>query len=134
MALKTVETKKSVTEFVNSIKDESQRKDAKFLVKLISKITGKKPKIWGTIIGFGKYKYHRKNSKEEFEWFNVGFAPRKDRLTLYLTCYLENEPLIKKLGKCKHGKGCLHIKMLEDVDLDILKKLITKHKDGMWYS
>ena len=134
MALKTVETKKSVTEFVNSIKDESQRKDAKFLVKLISKITGKKPKIWGTIIGFGKYKYHRKNSKEEFEWFNVGFAPRKDRLTLYLTCYLENEPLIKKLGKCKHGKGCLHIKKLEDVDLDILKKLITKHKDGMWYS
>ena len=134
MGLKTVETNKSVTEFVNSIRDEAQRKDAKFLVKLISKITGKKPKIWGTIIGFGKYKYHRKNSKEEFEWFNVGFAPRKDRLTLYLTCYLENEPLIKKLGKCKHGKGCLHIKKLEDVNMDVLKELIKKYKDGMWYS
>ena len=85
------------------------------------------------MIGFGKYKYTRKGKKEELEWFNVGFAPRKGRLTIYLTCYLENEPLIKKLGKVTHGKGCLHIKKLVDVDMDILKKLITKYKDHTWY-
>jgi len=88
MALKTTETKKSVIACINSIKNETIRKDAKYLLSLIKEITKQKPKIWGDnfMIGFGKYKYHRKNSKEEFEWFNIGFAPRKDKLTLYLTC------------------------------------------------
>ena len=136
MALKTVETQKSVTAFVDSIQNESKRKDTKALISLIKKITNKSPKIWGDnfIIGFGKYKYHRKNNKEEFEWFNVGFAPRKTNITLYLTCYLDKEPLVQKLGKCKIGKGCLYINKLDDIDLNVLKKLITKYKNGQWYS
>ncbi len=135
MTLKTTPTNKSVSKLINSIENERIKKDAKQLLKIITDITGKKPRIWGDnfIIGFGKYKYKRKGSKQEYEWFNVGFAPRKDKLTLYLTCYLEKEPLIKKLGKCTHGKGCLHIKKLEDVDMTILKKLITKYKDGSWF-
>jgi hypothetical protein len=137
MALKTVETNKSVTNFINSIEDESKRVDSKKLVRLIGKITGKKPKIWGDnfMIGFGKYKYKRKGGKEEFEWFNVGFAPRKGNITIYLTCYLEKEKaLLDKLGKYKTGKGCLYIKKLDDVDLKVLEKMIRKNKDNRWYS
>jgi hypothetical protein len=134
MVLKTIETKKSVTEFVNSISDESKKKDTKAIISLIKKITGKQPKLWGTIIGFGKYKYNRKNSKEELEWFNIGVAPRKANISIYLTCYLENEPLIKKLGKIKSGKGCLYINKLDDIDLNIFKKLIIKYKNHKWYS
>jgi hypothetical protein len=135
MALKTTETNKSVPAFIKSIKDETIKEDSKKLVKIFQTITGKKPKIWGdnNMIGFGKYKYKRKNSKEEFEYFNAGFAPRKNNITIYLTCYLEKEPLIKKLGKIKHGKGCLYIKKLDDVDMDVLKKLIKKYKDGKWF-
>ena len=135
MALATVETKKSVTAYINSIENEIKRNDAKVLLKLIQKITGKKPKIWGdnSIIGFGKYKYTRKGKKEELEWFNVGFAPRKANTTIYLTYYLEKEEaLLKKLGKCTWGKGCLYIKKLEDIDLKILEKLIAKSKDAQW--
>ena len=134
MVLKTVETKKSVTKYINSIKEDSKRKDIETLVSLINKITGKKPKLWGTIIGFGKYNYRRKNSKEDLEWFNIGLASRKANITLYLTCYLEKEPLVKKLGKVKLGKGCIYINKLEDVDLNVLKKLITKYKSHEWYS
>lgn len=136
MALKTVETTKSVTKFIDSIKDEDKKKDSKKLVALIRKVTGKKPKIWGDnfIVGFGKYKYKRKGGKEEFEWFNVGFAPRKANITLYLTCYLETEKdLLNKLGKHKAGKGCLYIKKLEDIDLKVLEKLIKKNKDNKWF-
>ncbi len=135
MTLKTVPTKKSVSALVNAIEDDAKRKDTKELIALMKKITGKRPVIWGDnfIIGFGTYKYKRKHSKEELEWFNVGFAPRKTNITLYVTCYLEKEPLIKKLGKCKHGKGCLYIKKLEDIDLEVLKKLIAKYKDAAWY-
>jgi hypothetical protein len=137
MALATVETNKSVSKFIESIKDDGKRKDCKKLVKLIQKITGKKPKIWGDnfMIGFGKYKYKRKGGKEEFEWFNVGFAPRKSNITIYLTCYLEKEkPLLKKLGKYTAGKGCLYIKKLDDVDLNVLERMIRKNKDNKWFS
>ena len=135
MALATVETDKSVSKFVNSIEDEQKRKDAKVLVKLFAKATGKKAKIWGDnfMIGFGKYKYKRKGGNEEFEWFNAGFAPRKSNITLYLTCDISKEKeFLKKLGKCKHGKGCLYIKKLDDIDLDVLEKMVKRNKDNKW--
>jgi len=136
MPLATVETNKSVKELINSIENDQKREDIKQLVKIFQEITGKKPKIWGDnhMIGFGKYKYKRKGGKEEFEWFNAGFAPRKSNITIYLTCYLEKEPLVKQLGKYKAGKGCLYIKRLSDIDMSVLKKMITKYKDVQWHS
>ena len=134
--LATVETSKSVKALVDSIEDESKRRDVKLLLSIFKKITGKNPKIWGdnNMIGFGKYKYKRKGGKDEFEWFNCGFAPRKSNITIYLTCYLEKEEkLLKKLGKCKWGKGCLYIKKLDDINLDVLKKLIEKNKGNKWF-
>lgn len=135
MSLKTVPTTKSVRALISSLKNEQRKKDAKALLKMISRITGKKGVVWGDnfIIGFGKYKYKRKGKKEELEWFNVGMAPRKDKITLYLTCYLDKEPMIAKLGKCTHGKGCLHIKRLSDIDMDVLGALVEKYKDESWY-
>lgn len=134
--LATVETNKSVKDFINSIQNERKREDSKKLVKIMQEITGEKPKIWGDnyIIGFGKYKYKRKSGKEEYEWFNVGFAPRKNNLTLYVTYDVSSEKaLLKKLGKCKWGKGCLYINRLDDVDLEALKEIITKSKDSSWF-
>ena len=32
---------------------------------------------------------------------------------------------MKKLGKYKTGKSCLYINRLDDVDLDVLRELIT---------
>jgi hypothetical protein len=134
LGLATVETELSVTESINSIDNVDRRKDAQAVLALMKKVTGKKPKIWGNnfMIGFGKYKYKRKGKKEEFEWFNIGFAPRKDKITLYLTCYLDTEPLVEQLGACTYGKGCLHIKKLADINMVILEKLIEKYKDQRW--
>jgi hypothetical protein len=36
-----------------------------------------------------------------------------------------DEDLLKKLGKCTTGKGCLYIKKLADVDKKVLKEIIT---------
>ena len=38
----------------------------------------------------------------------------------------ESESLLAKLGKFKTGKGCLYIKKLDDVEIPVLKKLISK--------
>jgi hypothetical protein len=39
---------------------------------------------------------------------------------------LEKEELLNDLGPHKKGRGCLYIKKLADVDLEIVKQLITK--------
>jgi len=135
--LVTQVTDKNVDEFIDSIEKPSKREDSKVLKKLMEEATGEPAKIWGDnfIIGFGNYRYRRKGKKEEYEWFNMGFAPRKTRLTLYLTMDIsKEEELLSKLGKCKWGKGCLHINKLADVDLKVLKTLINKRKTGQWHS
>ncbi|MCT4629841.1 DUF1801 domain-containing protein, partial [Winogradskyella sp.] len=107
-ALATQETNKNVSDYIESIENDTKRNDSKTLIKIMSEITGYEPKIWGDyfIIGFGKYKYKRKNGKEEYEWFNVGFAPRKSKMTIYLTFDISKEQeLTSQLGKCKWGKG-----------------------------
>jgi len=138
--LVTKETKRSVQAFINSIESESKKADSNVLLKLIEEVSGKKGKIWGNekvpdfLIGFGNYEYQRKGGKETFEWFNLGFAPRKTKLTVYLNFDIsKEEKLCKQLGKCKWGKGCLYINKLADVDLKVLKKLIAKSKNAKWH-
>ena len=133
--LATTVTTKSVSKLINSISDEGKRADAKALVKLLKDVTKKTPKVWGDnfLIGFGAYTYKRKGSNEEFEWFNVGFAPRKNNITIYVAYDLSKEKaLLKKLGPHKIGKGCLYIKRLSDVDMSVLKKIIAKSKNAAW--
>lgn len=138
--LATQPSKRSATAFIDRIDSAQKREDGHTLLKLISEITGQEPVVWGNekapdfIIGFGKYTYTRKGGKEEFEWFNIGFAPRKSKLTLYVTFDLsQQEELLAKLGKCSFGKGCLYINKLADVDLQVLSKIISKSKDARWH-
>ena len=52
---------------------------------------------------------------------------------MYLTFNISlQEDLLKKLGKCKWGKGCLYINKLADIDLEVLKQLIEKSKEAKW--
>lgn len=55
----------------------------------------------------------------------VGFANRKQDLTLYLSNSISDNPLLEELGKHKTSKACLYINKLEDIDIDILKEIIT---------
>ena len=123
--------------FLSNIPEGNIKKDSIIILELIKEVTNKSPKIWGdnSIIGFGNYSYFRKNNKTEFKWFNIGFAPRKNKITLYLTCDLTiREAFLKKMGKCKWGKGCLHINKLDDIDLKMLKQLVIEVKDNSYYS
>ena len=117
------------------IENGQKREDSERLLKLFEEVTGEEAKVWGDnfIIGFGKYTYTRKGSKEELEWFPVGFAPRKSNLTIYLTYDVSKQKeTLYRLGKCRYGKGCLYINKLADVDLDVLGELIQKSKDSRW--
>src|SRR5262245_5470190 len=122
--LKTQKTEASVTDFLDAIKDETQRADSKKLVAMMQKATGDKPKMWGpAIIGFGNT-HLTYESGRELDWFKIGFSPRKAALTLYGVKNAKTGTMLRSLGKYTEGKGCLYIKKLSDVDTDVLKKMM----------
>ncbi len=123
---KTKPTAKSVPEFLNQIADPKRREDCLAIAEIMERLSGSQPKMWGdSIVGFGDYRYKYASGREG-DWFLVGFAPRKQNLSIYIMGYLEfYSDILEGLGKFKHGKGCLYIKKLEDIDLEVLETLIT---------
>jgi len=125
--LKTKLNEASVEDFIDTIESETMRDDCRQIIKLMQKATDAAPKMWGgNIVGFGlrELKYE---SGRELDWFIVGFSPRKQNLTLYALCsWLEFPDLLSKLGKHKLGKSCLYVKNLNDIDFEVLEKLINQ--------
>ncbi|HTK38097.1 MAG TPA: DUF1801 domain-containing protein [Pyrinomonadaceae bacterium] len=124
--LKTKETNASVEDFLNGISDAEKRDDAFAVCEMMKRSSGDTPKMWGSsIVGFGST-FLKYASGRELDWMRIGFSPRKASLTLYLTDGIARHPeLLEKLGKHKTGVGCLYIKALSDIDLEVLEKLIT---------
>lgn len=124
--IKTKPTDASVEDFLSGITDEKAREDCKKIAAMMEKATLSQPKIWGeSIVGFGN-RHIKSASGREVDWFEVGFSPRKQNLTLYLNIGEGwDEKLLSKLGKHKVGMGCLYFKRLSDVDETVLEKLIT---------
>ncbi len=125
--IKTKQTSEDVDQFINSIPDEQKRKDSRLLINLMEKATNEKPRMWGSsMIGFGNLRYKSPASGREVEWFIIGFAPRKNNFSLHLVFDIkQHADELKKLGKHKSGMGCLYINKLDDVDMNVLEKLIN---------
>lgn len=130
--LKTKQTQESVTDFIHSFADTEQKKqDSYELLQLMQDFTGFEPKMWGpTMIGFGEYHYKSERSRQEGDWFLVGFSPRKAAISLYVySGCTEHEHLLKNLGKFKMGKACIYIKKLSDINQEVLKKIMKETID-----
>jgi hypothetical protein len=124
--LKTRPNDKSVTQFLESLENETRKADAFTLLALFEKVTQREAVMWGdSIVGFGSYEYT--NSTGTYDWLMTGFAPRKQNSTLYVMQgfgdYAED---LKRLGKVKTAKSCLYITNLAKIDLDELEKFLTK--------
>lgn len=122
---KTTETETSIIDFINTfVEDEAKKKDAFELVKIMQNVTGFEPKMWGpSIIGFGSYHY-KYASGHEGDAPLAGFSPRKTAISLYVYLSDENrEDLLLKLGKHRAAKGCIYIKKLSDINVEILKEM-----------
>ncbi|MQM25541.1 DUF1801 domain-containing protein [Glycomyces albidus] len=115
-----------------------RRADAARLLQIMQEVTGEEPALWpGSIIGFGTYHYRYATGREG-DTVKVGFAPRASALVLYglIRRYgtgtedFEHRDLFERLGTYSTGKGCLYIKYLDDVDLDVLKTLVRLAHDA----
>jgi hypothetical protein len=125
---KTTENLLSVDAFINAVKDETKRKDCLSLIELIKKQTALEPKMWGpSIVGFGSHHYKYESGREG-DSPNVAFSPRASSIAIYLSgSFKDRETLLKKFGKHKTDKGCVHIKTLADIDLTVLTQMIANH-------
>lgn len=124
---KTIETQTNVVDFLNVfVKEETKKKDAFELIRMMQEITGFEPKMWGpSIIGFGSYHYKYASGHEGYAPL-VAFSPRKAAISLYSYLAPEHrEALLSKFGKHKSGKGCIYIQKIADIDVEVLKKMIA---------
>lgn len=115
-------TQSNISDYLHTI-EPKRKEDINTLLTIFHDITNLEPKLWGSIVGYGNLHYVYE-SKREGNMPIIGFANRKQALTLYLSYSISDNPLLQSLGKHKVSKSCLYINKLADIDIDILKRII----------
>ncbi|WP_316845647.1 DUF1801 domain-containing protein [Pedobacter psychrodurus] len=123
---KTTENDLSVSDFINTVTDETKRKDCFELSAMITGKTGFTAKMWGTaIVGFGSYHYKYESGREGDAPL-VGFSPRQNAIALYFSSqFKDRDALLAKFGKHKTAKACVYVKKLSDIDVEVLKEMVV---------
>lgn len=125
--LKTKPNDKNVEEFLQKVENPRKRNDSFEILNLMREVTQEEPIMWGdSIVGFGNYHYKYASGREG-DWFQIGFSPRKQSLTIYIVPEIERfEEILNRLGKFRTGKSCLYINKLQDINILTLKELMEK--------
>lgn len=120
------ESSGSVDAFVSELASDVRRAEAERLLALMTTITGEEPRMWGSsIIGFGAYHYRYATGREG-DAPAAAFSPRKAATTIYLADGVDaHTEQLAALGAHTTGVGCLYIKKLEAVDLDVLTHIVA---------
>lgn len=120
---------KTVDELINKLA-EPRRSEMLTLHKFIQETVPSLPiGLYGAIIGYGNYHYKSKSGREG-DWMIIGLASQKNYISLYICSLEDGEYLAEKhkdeLPKTSIGKSCIRFKKLEDLDMQVLKKLLLK--------
>jgi hypothetical protein len=122
---KTNATAADVSKFIDKISDERKRDDSYQIINLMKEASGFGPVMWGpSIVGFGSHHY-KYESGHEGDMPMAGFSPRKTSMVLYVSLGEKREEFLRKFGKYKPSKGCVYFNKLEDVDVNVLKKMVA---------
>ena len=132
--IKTKPAGTDLNQFLLSVEPEKRRQDSIELKKLFDSVLSEKATLWNNnMIGYGTYYYKSKRSRQEGDWPLTAFSPRKQYIAVYIMSGVNNyADLLKKLGKFKVSSGsCLYINKLEDIDPEILRKIIKSSVEDM---
>lgn len=127
-----------VTAHLDSVQSPVRRRDADTLIELMQRVTGQEPRMWASIVGFGEYHYRYATGREG-DAPAAGFAPRKAATTVYVLDGVDAyRDLLDRLGPHTTGVGCIYIKDLGKVDLDVLEAIVGRSYErltaGVWPS
>jgi hypothetical protein len=126
--IKTKPSDSDIDSFLLSVEPEKKRLDSIEFKKLFDSAVKEKAVLWNNnMIGYGSYHYKSERSRQEGDWPLTGFSPRKQYIAVYIMPGVNNyKDLLSKLGKYKISSGsCIYINKIEDINRDILKKIIT---------
>lgn len=132
--IKTKPQDLDIDTFLNSIEPEKKRSDSIELKKLFDSVVEEKPTLWNNnMIGYGTYHYKSDRSSQEGDWPLTAFSPRKQYLAIYIMSGVgKYKELLDKLGKHKVSSGsCIYVNKLDDINTDVLKKIITASVSDM---
>lgn len=127
-APKTRPTDADVGEFLERATPAKRREDGIALAAIFREETGADPVMWGpSIVGYGSYRHvSPANPRTRGDWPKTGFSPRRSSLSIYgLKDLPEGADLLPRLGEFSEGAGCVYVKRLEDIDLEVLRRLIA---------
>lgn len=90
---------------------------------------GLKPNFLYNMLGYGEFDYIN-YKKENIKWPIVALASQKNYISLYVCAVVGGQYLAEKykadLGKVSVGKSCIRFKRLEELNIDVVKKLIVE--------
>ena len=82
--------------------------------------------MWGTIVGFGHYHYEYASGREG-DAAAAGFSARKAATTVYVVDGVgAHAELLERLGSHTTGVGCIYMKDLDTVDLNVLETIVSR--------
>ena len=112
--------------FVASVTRPGRRRDAETLLSLLARATDEQPRMFGTsIVGFGEYRYAYPSGRTGYAPA-AGFAPRAAASVVYLPDGVDaHAEALDRLGPHSTGVGCLYLKDLATVDLDVLAEVVA---------
>ncbi|MBW4709803.1 DUF1801 domain-containing protein [Roseobacter sp. YSTF-M11] len=127
-----MDTTEEVTAFLDSVAPERRHREAAQLDRMFRQVTGWRPRLWRSgILGYGSYDYTYASGRSGTH-LATGFSPRKAKLSVYIMPgYTDFGHILADLGKHSIGKSCLYINKLEDVDMDVLGRLVRAGLDDL---
>ena len=87
------------------------------------------PEVASGMIGYGRYHYRYATGREG-DSHVVSLASRRQYISLYVLCVVDGrylaERYVERLPKASIGKSCVRFKRTSDVDLDVLRELLSE--------
>ena len=117
--------------YLDGIASPKRRRDAETMVELIRRATGEEPRMWGSIVGFGQYHYKYESGREG-DAPAAAFSARKAATTVYVMDGVgAHAKLLEQLGPHTTGVGCIYMKDLTTVDLDVLEAIVSRSYNAL---
>jgi hypothetical protein len=115
-----------VDAYLATIASPKRRRDAETMLGVMKRAAGVAPAVWGTIFGYEQYHY-KDASGREGDSPAAGFSARKAATVVYVADGVgHHAEALERLGPHTTGVGCIYLKDLTAVDLDVLEAIVAK--------
>jgi hypothetical protein len=120
---------KTPEEYIAKI-DEPRRAQIQMLHDMIRKtIPEQKPYIISGMIGYGTFHYKTKSGREG-DWCKIALASQKNYISVYVCASDGRQYVAEKykdaFPKASIGRSCIRFKRPDDIDIEVLKKVIRE--------